>query len=135
LEVNGDKVSTDYNISKGVELMEQTKVIQPSDIKWEPHPQLARAEVSYLVSHRDENMDLTCVLVHLPPGTKVDKHTHECDDIIYVVKGKAMMHIEGTGEVPMVVGTFLRIPKGVAHQPYNIEEDFIAYDVFYPFLA
>jgi quercetin dioxygenase-like cupin family protein len=115
--------------------MEPVKIVQPDDVNWEPHPQLARAKVAYLVSHRDENMDLTCMLVHLPLGTIVERHTHECDDIIYVVKGKAMMWVDGIGDVQLVEGSFLRIPKGVAHQPHSIEEDFIAYDVFYPFLA
>jgi len=115
--------------------MEKPKILQPENIKWEPHPQLANARVAYLVSHRDENMDLTCMLVQLPAGVKVEKHTHECDDIIYVIKGKAKMWIEGIGEVPMVEGAFLRIPKGVRHQPHEVEEDLIAYDVFYPFLA
>ncbi len=114
--------------------MERAKVIQPSNIKWEPHPLVAGIESAYLVSKRDENMDLTCMLVHVPPGTRVDKHTHECDEIIYVIQGQAMMHIEGIGEVPMSAGTFLRIPKGVAHHPYDIVDDIRVYDVFYPFL-
>lgn len=116
--------------------MEKSKVLGSEQIKWEPHPQLANAEVAYLLSKRDENMDLTCMLVHLPPGTEVAKHNHpNSDDIIYVVKGKAKMWIDQIGEVEMKEGTFLRIPKGVDHQPYDITEDFIAYDVFYPFLA
>ena len=82
--------------------MEQVKIVQHNDVKWEPHPQLSGAEVAYLVSRRDENMDLTCMLVHLPPGTQVARHTHECDDIIYVVKGKAMMSVEGIGDIQMV---------------------------------
>lgn len=115
--------------------MEQAKIIQPSDIKWEPHPRFAKAEVANLVSNRDDNMNLTCTLVRLQPGTHVGKHTHQCDEIIYVIKGKAMMDIDGVGEVRMSEGTFLRIPKGVAHQPHKVEDDFIALDVFYPFLG
>lgn len=115
--------------------MAKPKVVQENDIQWEPHPQLAKAEVALLLSHRGENTDLTCMLVHLPVGTHVEKHTHECDDIIYVVKGKAKMWIEGVGDVPMSEGTFIRIPQGTQHQPHEIVEDFLAYDVFYPFLA
>ncbi len=116
--------------------MEEIKMIQPDDVKWEPHPQLENAKVAYLLSNRDDKMDLTCLLVHLPVGTQVEKHIHEnSDDIVYVVKGKAMMWIDKIGDVPMVEGSFLRIPKGVLHQPHDIEEDLIAYDVFYPFLA
>ena len=39
------------------------------------------------------------------------------------------------GDVPMVEGAFVRIPKGILHQPHDIEEDVLAYDVFYPALA
>ena len=115
--------------------MERVKIIQPEDVQWEPHPQLANAKVAFLVSHRDENMDLTCMFVHLPVGTQVERHTHECEDIIYVIQGKATMWIEGIGEVPMTKGAFIRIPKRTPHQPHDIEEDVIAYDVFYPYLA
>jgi quercetin dioxygenase-like cupin family protein len=115
--------------------MDDVKIVQPQDVKWEPHPQLANAKVAFLVSHRDENMDLTIMLVHLPVGTEVARHTHECDDIIYLVEGKAKMWIEGMGDVPVEKGSFVRIPKGTLHQPHDIEEDLIAYDVFYPFLA
>lgn len=115
--------------------MEAVKIVQARETRWEPHPQLANAKVAFLVSHRDEGMDLTCMLVDLPAGTQIEKHTHECDDIIYVVKGKAAMWIEGIGDIPMLEGTFIRIPKGTRHQPHDIEEDLLAYDVFYPFLA
>ena len=116
--------------------MKTHKVLQADEIKWEPHPQLADAKVAYLLSNREEKADLTCLLVHLPAGRQVEKHTHDnSDDILYVVKGKGKMWIEKVGDVPMVEGTFIRIPKGVLHQPHDIEEDLIAYDVFYPFLA
>ena len=72
--------------------------------------------------------DLTCLLVHLPPGTHVEKHTHECEDIVYVIKGQAKVWIEGIIDIQLVDGTFVRIPKAVSHQPPSIEEDFIAYD-------
>jgi quercetin dioxygenase-like cupin family protein len=116
--------------------MDNPKVLQPDEIRWEPHPQLKAAKVGYLLSKRDENADLTCLLVHLPVGTEVEKHTHdESDDIIYVVKGKATMWIDQVGDVPMVEGAFIRIPKGVLHQPHHIEEDVLAFDIYYPALA
>ncbi|MFH1481420.1 MAG: cupin domain-containing protein [Pseudomonadota bacterium] len=116
--------------------MKKSKVCRPEEIKWEPHPQLSNAKVAYLLSNRDEKVDLTCFLVHLPEGTRVEKHIHDnSDDIIYVLKGKAKMWIDKVGDVPMVEGTFIRMPKGVLHQPHDIEEDLIAYDVFYPYLV
>ena len=116
--------------------MEKSKIVQPDQIKWEPHPQLADAKVSYLLSQRDENADLTCLLVKLPAGAEVEKHIHEnSDDIIYVLEGKGKMWLDEVGDVPIEKGSFIRIPKGVLHQPHDIEEDVLAYDVFYPFLA
>jgi quercetin dioxygenase-like cupin family protein len=116
--------------------MEKSKVIQPHEIKWKPHPQLANAKVAYLLSKREEKVDLPCFLVHLPVGTEVERHIHEnSDDMIYVIKGKAKLWVDQVGDVPMVEGTFVRIPKGVLHQPHDIEEDLIAYDVFCPFLV
>ena len=48
---------------------------------------------------------------------------------------KAKMWVEGIGDVPLIAGTFLRIPKGTLHQPHDIEEDFVAHDTWYPALA
>ena len=118
--------------------MEKTgiKVIQPETAVWDPHPQLKTAKVMYLLSNRQDQAGLTCMLVKLAKGTHVEKHTHpNSDDIIYVVEGKATMWIDGIGDVPMVKGSFIRIPKGVLHQPHHIEENLVAYDVFYPSLV
>ena len=116
--------------------MENFKLIQPEERKWDPHPQLPGIEVAYLLSNRVDQVGITCALVHLPVGSEVEKHLHEnSDDIIYVLKGKAKMWIEGVGDVPLATGSFLRIPKGTWHQPHAIEEDFLAYDIWYPALA
>ena len=116
--------------------MTKCKVIQPSEMKLEPHPQLPKIKVAHLLTNRDDDISITCALVHLPVGAEVEKHFHESsDDIIYVVRGKPKMWIEGAGDVPMIEGGFLRIPKGVWHQPHDIVEDVIAYDVWYPFLV
>ncbi|OPY11259.1 MAG: Cupin domain protein [Syntrophaceae bacterium PtaB.Bin038] len=116
--------------------MKNYKLIQPDERKWEPHPQVPRVEVSYLLSKRADQVDMTSALVHLPVGAQAEKHLHEnSDDIIYVLQGKAKMWVDGIGDVPLVAGTFLRIPKGTMHQPLDIEEDFIAYDIWYPALV
>lgn len=116
--------------------MEKPKAIHPSAMRWEPHPQLKDVKVAYFLSHRDEAADLSCLLVHSPKGSRIERHVHEnSDDIIFVVKGKATIWIDGLGDLPMVPGSFFRIPKGVLHQPHDIEEDLVLYDVFYPYLA
>lgn len=116
--------------------MKDYKCIQPDDRTWNPHPQLPDVEVAYLMSKREDNVDITCALVHLPVGSKVEKHLHEhSDDIVLVLKGKAKMWVDGVGGIPLVEGSFLRVPKGTMHQPHDIEEDFVAYDIWFPALA
>ena len=116
--------------------MEKAKAFQPNDIKWEPHPQLKDVQVAYFLSNREDNTDLTIMLVQLPKGSQVERHIHEnSDDIVYVLKGKATLWIDGVGDLPMVPGAFFRIPTGVLHQPRDIEEELVLFDVFYPYLA
>jgi quercetin dioxygenase-like cupin family protein len=116
--------------------MDKIKALQERELSWEPHPQLKDAQVAYLLSHRDEEADLTIMLVSLPRGIQVEKHTHDgSDDIVRVIRGKGKMWIDGVGDVILERGSFVRIPKGVLHQPHSIEEDMVVYDVFYPFLV
>ena len=116
--------------------MKKGKAVQPDEARWEPHPQLKDVMVSYFLSNRDDRTDLTCLLVRSPKGSCIEKHVHKnSDDIIFVVKGRATMRIHGLGDLPMVPGSFFRIPKGVLHHPHDIEEDLPIYDVFYPYLT
>ncbi len=115
--------------------MRQPKIIQPADRRWEPHPRVVGAEATCLLSHQGDGAGLTCMLTRLPAGTFVESHSHRCEEIIYVLRGKATMQIDGAGAVSMARGAFLRIPSGVTHQPYGVEEDLLAYNVFYPYIA
>ena len=115
--------------------MGQTKIIYPSDIKWEEHPVFSGLKSTMLVSNRDEQMDLTCMLTRVSAGTVIAMHTHTCDEIIYVIEGDAVMSIEGMSDIRMTPGTFLRIPRSVKHQPHSVKKEILAYNVFYPFLT
>ncbi len=116
--------------------MEKAKAVQPNEVQWEPHPQLKDVKVGYFLSHKEDKTDLTCFLVRSPKGSRIEKHVHKnSDDIIFVIKGKATLWIDGLGDLPMVPGSFFRIPKGVIHHPHDIEEHLLIYDVFYPYLA
>lgn len=110
-------------------------LIQPETMMWKSHPHFHGVEIAHLITQQKDGIDVTCALVHLPVGSQADKHVHEqSDDIIYVIHGKASMWIEGTADVPLTAGTCLRIPKGVLHQPRNVEEDLLLYDVWFPAL-
>ena len=115
--------------------MNNFKVIQPAEATWKPHPELAGVEIAHLLSLRQDRGDAAIALVRLPVGARPKKHVHEgSDDILYVLQGKAAMWVEGLGDVPLVAGTFLRVPRGIWHQPHDIEEELIAYDAWCPSL-
>jgi len=109
------------------------KVVQPADVKWEPHPKFRGVESAYFLSKRDDDAGITYALTHWSVGAQFEKHAHDhSDDIIYVLKGKARIWIEELGDVPLTAGSFVRIPKGVAHQPHQVEEDLIAQHTWFP---
>lgn len=113
--------------------MHDEKILQAADVKWNPHPQFKGVEIGYLLSNRDDKVDLTCAMVHWKVGAEIPKHIHEnSDDILYIIKGKAKIWIDGVGDVPVSAGSFVRIPKGVLHQPHDVEEDLIAHDTWFP---
>ena len=110
-----------------------TKVLQPEEVQWNPHPKFKGVEIAYLLSKKDDLIDMTCALVHWKVGAEIPRHIHEeSDDILYILKGKAKIWIEGVGEVPLKAGSFVRVPKGVLHQPHDVEEDLVAHDTWFP---
>jgi len=114
----------------------QAKVIQPGQMKWMPHPKFAGVEMAYLLTKKDDNVDVTCTIVHWKVGAKFEKHIHETqDDIIYVIQGKAKVWIDGIGDIQLTPGSFVRIPKGVLHEPHDVEQEVLAHDMWFPALT
>ena len=115
-----------------LELVEP-KVIQARDAEWNPHPKFKGVEIAYLLTKKDDDVDMTVAMVHWQVGAEIPRHIHEdSDDILYILKGKAKIWIEGIGDVPVSAGSFVRIPKGVPHQPHDVEEDLVAHDTWFP---
>jgi mannose-6-phosphate isomerase-like protein (cupin superfamily) len=112
-----------------------TKVIQASESKFNPHAQFKGVEVCNLLTKREDHVDVTCTIVRWHVGAEIAKHVHEhSDDILYFIQGKAKIWIEGVGDVPVSAGSFVRIPKGVQHQPHSITEEVVAHDMWFPAL-
>jgi len=110
----------------------EPKVIPPTEMDWNPHPKFAGVDVAYLLTRRDD-VDMTCAIVHWKVGAEIPEHIHEdSDDILYILKGKAKIWIEGYGDIPLKPGSFVRVPKGVLHQPHDVEEDLLAHDTWFP---
>jgi mannose-6-phosphate isomerase-like protein (cupin superfamily) len=112
-------------------VLEEPKVLDA--VKWTPHPSFKGVEIAYLLTKKDDGLDMTYTLVHWKVGAEIPRHIHEnSDDILYFIQGRAEIWIDGIGDVPVSAGSFVRIPKGVLHQPHNVTEDVIAQDTWFP---
>jgi quercetin dioxygenase-like cupin family protein len=102
------------------------------DLKWVPHPFLS-IQIMHLLSKKDDQADITCFLVKVPKGKSIEEHVHETqEDIIYVMKGKGRMWVDGVGDFALEPGTFIRVPKNTRHRMYDVTEDLLNFDVFSP---
>lgn len=112
---------------------ELAKVIQAEEMRWQPHPRFRGTERASLLNKRDDNFGVTMALDRWSPGAELDRHTHpDCDDIFYIIRGKAKIWIDGVGDVPLVLGSFVKVPKGVAHQPHSVEEETLCHHCWFP---
>ena len=106
-------------------------VYREEELQWTPHPAKG-VERKVFISKKEHNVDVTCMQVRIPKGAEVPEHIHEAqDDIIYVLQGKFKLWVEGEDH-NAEKGTLLRVPKGIRHKIYDVQEDTLLYDVFAP---
>jgi quercetin dioxygenase-like cupin family protein len=110
------------------------KNIQVDGLSWSQHPIFENLLMKKLLTHAEDGVDLSIVMVNVKKGSQIPAHIHEQDDIVYHLKGKGKMWVEGEGDFDVSAGSFMRIPAGVKHQPHDIEEDIVAFDIFLPHL-
>jgi quercetin dioxygenase-like cupin family protein len=102
-------------------------------LSWAPHPVAEGVEIKPLVTKKDHDLDVTCVLVKVPVGIEVPEHIHETQaDILYPLQGRAEMYVEGAGNLVLKPGVVVRVPAGVTHRLFNVAEELVIYDVFQP---
>ena len=103
------------------------------DLDWAPHPIAEGVKIKPLVTKRDHDLNVSCILVKVPVGNEIPEHIHdEQVDILYPLSGKAEMHVEGTGALALEPGVVVRVPIGVKHKIINVTEELVIYDVFHP---
>ncbi len=110
------------------------KNIKTQELSWKAHPIFKDLLIKKLLTHEMDNVDLSIVMVRVKKGAEVPAHVHEQDDIVYHLEGKGKMWVDGEGDLEVAAGSFLRIPAGVRHQPHDIEEDILAFDIYLPHL-
>ena len=68
--------------------------------------------------------------VYLKRGALVPLHTHESEQLVYVLEGMLRLRIAG-GDVVVRDGEVVRVPAGATHQIEALEDTF-ALDLFSP---
>jgi quercetin dioxygenase-like cupin family protein len=105
------------------------------ELEWQSHPTADGVEIKVLVSQGAQGTDVTCMLVRIGCGLEVPEHIHDCsDDILYPLTGRARMWIEGSGDFSLEPGVIVRVPRGMKHRIFDVSEDLLLYDVFWPAL-
>jgi quercetin dioxygenase-like cupin family protein len=111
--------------------MEVCKTID--NISWRPHPIADGVNIKLLATKSEDDLNVTCMLVRVPPGKEIPEHIHdEQFDILYPLQGEAEMVVEGAGAFPLKPGIVVRVPKGAKHAISNVTEELLIYDVFQP---
>jgi len=105
------------------------------NIPWVPHPTAQGVRIKPMISEKEHGLNVTCMLVNIPVDKEVPEHIHDSqDDIIYPLQGKASMWVDGTGIFSLEPGVIVRVPKGTKHRVYDVTEELLVYDVFFPAL-
>ncbi|HZK17977.1 MAG TPA: cupin domain-containing protein [Clostridia bacterium] len=108
-------------------------ILKTEDVKWVKHPKFEGVSYKPFLTKKEHNSDITCMLVKTPKGVVIPEHIHEgIEDIIYPIKGKGKIFIEGKGTFSMEPGVWIRVPKDTPHYVFDVEETLIVYDVFNP---
>ena len=76
--------------------------------------------------------DVLLVMNWLQPGMEARPHSHPCEQVVYVVKGRMRFCI-GDEEIELGAGGLVRIPPDVVHYGEPIgDEEVLNLDVFAP---
>lgn len=85
------------------------------------------------VSKAGEGVDITVHLGTIPPGKTHEPHSHEQDEVMYIVKGSGKYILEGGEEMHYKAGDFIFMPKGTIHKNVVLsQEDMIIVPIFSP---
>src|SRR5215210_419249 len=83
----------------------------------EPLPASGDREFRYLVTHEVGCTDLTQFFGIIAPGRAPD-HSHVYDEVIYVLEGEGVLHIDDSHE-PVAAGTCIHLPPFLLHSLEN----------------
>jgi len=104
-----------------------------SEVEWEPHFMTDKGKIRWIYTREKDESPIAVMQIFLEKGVTLPDHVHrDQPDLIYVLKGKATMFIDGVGEFPAEAGMIIQVPPNTKHAIRNIEEDILLYNVFAP---
>ncbi len=84
-----------------------------NDMAWLPHTIAEGVQIKPMITKREHDLDVTCILVRVPAGKVVGEHIHPAqDDILYPLSGKGSMWVDGTGSFSLEPGMVVQVPRG-----------------------
>jgi mannose-6-phosphate isomerase-like protein (cupin superfamily) len=89
-------------------------------VRYDDQPALPASgdrEFRYLVTDEVGCTELTQFFGIIAPG-RAPEHSHVYDEVIYVLEGEGMLHIDGSDE-PVAVGTCIHLPPLLEHSLEN----------------
>lgn len=103
------------------------------DVPWEGHFMDESSRIKWLYTREKDGTPLTAMLIELQKGISLPEHRHlDQPDLIYPIKGRATMYIEGEGEFSLEPGMVVIVPPNTTHTIRNVEETLLLYNVFAP---
>lgn len=90
--------------------------INANEMNWQPALQYPGSAEEKVLSAGGSMVPRT-ILLRIPPGWSMDRHSHRYSELHYVLEGE----YESDGDVH-VAGTFRMIPKEVEHGPFRTRQ-------------
>jgi mannose-6-phosphate isomerase-like protein (cupin superfamily) len=93
-------------------------------VRWAEQPSLPASpnrEFRYLVNQEAGCLDVTQFVGVIPPG-RAGMHSHTYDEVVYVLDGEGVLHLDGSESTPIGPGSCIHLPPLKEHALENVGE-------------
>jgi mannose-6-phosphate isomerase-like protein (cupin superfamily) len=91
-------------------------------VRWADQPSLPASpnrEFRYLVNQDVGCLDVTQFVGVIPPG-RAGMHSHTYDEVVYVLEGEGVLHLDGSESKPLAQGSCIHLPPLREHSLENV---------------
>ncbi|MDA0998965.1 MAG: cupin domain-containing protein [bacterium] len=108
----------------------KARIIRPDEI---PSEEIAGgARHRGILTQARDGTGVTVYKSHIRPGKSHDWHSHEVDEVMYIISGEGRYELEG-GELRYKAGEFVFMPRGTQHRnTCTTDEDVHMVAIFNP---